>query len=91
MSGGPSAVPTLDGEYLAVSERLIVAPTPGRFVAHVGPGDVVAVGQTVGRLERSDGTTAVRCEFAGRLMGHLADDGERVRPGQPLAWIRPAC
>jgi biotin carboxyl carrier protein len=29
-------------------------------------------------------------QVAGRFMGHLADQGERVRDGQPLAWVRLA-
>lgn len=89
MHGGTESVPTLDGEYLAVAERLIVAPAPGRFVPDHTAGDL-RVGQVVGNVVRSDGVTPVHSSFAGRFMGHLAADGQRVRDGQPLAWVRLA-
>ena len=90
MQRGSNTIPDLDGEYLAVAERVIVAPTPGRFVARVSPGTQLRVGQAVGSVVRSDSETLVTSEFAGRFMGHLADSGERFRDGQPLAWVRLA-
>jgi len=30
----------------------------------------------------------VRSLFAGELMSFVAVDGERVTPGQPIAWLR---
>jgi biotin carboxyl carrier protein len=32
--------------------------------------------------------TEVRSPFAGELMGVIAHPGERVQPGQPIAWLR---
>lgn len=90
MQRGSNTIPDLDGEYLAVAERVIVAPAPGRFVAQVSPGTQLRVGQTVGSVVRSDSETLVRSGFAGQFMGHLAESGERVRDGQPLAWVRLA-
>lgn len=84
----PSPTMMLDGEFLAVSERVIVAPTVGRFVAETATGSHVRVGQTVGAIVRPDCETPVRSSFAGRFMGHLAETGQRVRDGQPLAWVR---
>jgi biotin carboxyl carrier protein len=78
------------GEYLIVSERLIVAPAPGRFEPSVPDGDHVACGQTVGTVVRADRRFEVVSQVTGRFMGHLADPGERVRDGQPLAWVRLA-
>jgi len=89
MHGGPTPVPTLHGEYLVVPERLIVAPSSGRFVTDHTPHDLRA-GEMVGRVVRSDGVTPVYSNFSGTFMGHLAADGQRVRDGQPLAWIRLA-
>ena len=34
------------------------------------------------------GTDAVRSPFAGMIMGMLTDDGERVSPQEPIAWLR---
>ena len=78
------------GEYLIVAERLIVAPGPGRFEPAVPDGEHVTCGQTVGTVVRSDHRLEVVSQVAGRFMGHLADAGERVRDGQPLAWVRLA-
>ena len=80
----------LDGEFLAIAERVIVAPVPGRFVPAVMAGSHVVEGEAVGAVVRSGTETQVHSTFAGRFMGHLADAGERVRDGQPLAWIRLA-
>ncbi len=78
------------GEYLGGPERLVVSPGPGRFEpAHLPDGEV-RHGQVVGTVIRSHEQVAVRSEVAGRFMGHLVDSGERVRDGQPLAWIRLA-
>jgi biotin carboxyl carrier protein len=78
------------GEYLNVPERVIVAPAPGRFEPAVPDGDHVRCGETVGTVVRSDHRVDVVSQVAGRFMGHLADAGERVRDGQPLAWVRLA-
>ena len=83
---------TIHGETLAVPERVIVAPAPGTF-RPVEPGDVlpevhVAEEQVIGFVEGKGHSTPVRSPFGGRLMGHLAHAGERVREGQPVAWLR---
>ena len=82
---------TIHGETLAVPERVIVAPAPGTFrpveateVAEVVPD------QLIGYVEVKGHSTPVHSPFAGRLMGLLAHAGERVREGQPVAWLRLA-
>jgi len=77
------------GEGLLVPERMIVAPTPGVFQP-VGLADdaVVTAGQTVGMLEGPGTSTPVSSPFAGQLVGVLAQPGERLREGQPVAWLR---
>ena len=83
------------GEELHVDERVIVAPTAGRFrplaAGHPGAdaGRLVA-GQQIGVLDLPDRSWPVHSPFDGRLMGMLAHTGERVREGQPLAWLRVA-
>jgi multidrug efflux pump subunit AcrA (membrane-fusion protein) len=84
------------GEHLGVPERVIVAPSLGVFQPHApatitaegGQGEVVAAGQVIGHVESSGEATPVRSPFSGFLMGMLARPGERVREGQPIAWLR---
>ena len=85
---------TIHGETLAVPERVIVAPAPGTF-RPVGADDVtvdveVAELQVIGFVEGKGHSTPVRSPFGGLLMGLLAHAGERVREGQPVAWLRCA-
>ena len=85
---------TIHGETLAVPERVIVAPAPGTF-RPVEPGDIdaeipVEQEQVIGFVEGKGHSTPVRSPFGGRLMGLLAHAGERVREGQPVAWLRCA-
>jgi biotin carboxyl carrier protein len=93
------AVP-VHGEVLAVPERVIVAPTVGVFrplgeiqeinLTEIGDGTVVAAGQAIGVIEGPGSSTPVRSPFGGFLIGMLARAGERVREGQPVAWLRLA-
>ncbi len=84
----------IHGETLAVPERVIVAPAPGTF-RPVEPGEVatelpVEAEQVIGFVEGKGHSTPVRSPFGGKLMGLLAHAGERVREGQPVAWLRCA-
>jgi biotin carboxyl carrier protein len=92
---------TIHGETLAVPERVIVAPAPGTFrplepaeaAGAAVEGNVVAdvvAEQVIGFVEGRGQSTPVRSPFGGRLMGLLAHAGERVREGQPVAWLRSA-
>ncbi len=82
---------TVHGERLMVPERVIVAPAPGRFRPVDDGGDeVVTSDQVIGFVEGIGHSTPVRSPFSGMLMGLMAHAGERVREGQPVAWIRLA-
>ena len=93
------AVP-VPGEVLAVPERVIVAPTVGVFrpladtdVDLTTEGDsntLISAGQAIGVVEGPGSSTPVRSPFGGFLVGMLARGGERVREGQPVAWLRLA-
>ena len=93
------AVP-VHGEVLAVPERVIVAPAVGVFrplsgesdidLTVNGDGTVVTAGQAIGVIEGPGSSTPVRSPFGGFLIGMLARAGERVREGQPVAWLRLA-
>jgi biotin carboxyl carrier protein len=78
------------GEFPVVAERVVISPMPGRFEPIVLPETEVVIGQVVGEVVRSDERVPVVATTSGRFMGHLAERGERVRDGQPLAWIRLA-
>jgi biotin carboxyl carrier protein len=81
------------GEALLVPERVIVAPAVGVFrplaATAADEGDVVE-GQPIGVVEGPGTATPVRSPFAGRIVGMLAHPGERLREGQPVAWLRVA-
>ncbi len=82
----------LHGEILAVPERVIVAPAVGVFrPLDSTAGDdtvIVAAGQAIGVVEGPGASTPVRSPFPGAIIGMLARAGERVREGQPVAWLR---
>ena len=80
------------GEQLGVPERVILAPVLGVFRPVDGDGtsegEVVEKGQVVGVVEVGTRKVEVRSAFTGLLVGMMAHPGERVREGQPVAWLR---
>lgn len=75
------------GEHLYVSERMVISPSAGVFEpADSAPGAEAAV--DVGTLLGWVGRDEIRSPFSGWLMGMLAQPGERVQTGQPIAWLR---
>lgn len=89
----PTATPVPRAESLSVPERLITAPTAGVF--EPAPPDVVTCegeivyrGSEIGTIHQTGEAHPVESPFTGFFMGLLALPGERVRPGQPLAWVR---
>jgi biotin carboxyl carrier protein len=81
------------GEHLVVPERLIVSPAAGTFQPFppetvTAEGEIVSEGQAVGVVESCGTITPVRSRFNGFLMGMLAAPGERLREGEPVAWLR---
>jgi biotin carboxyl carrier protein len=82
----------LEGERVAMLERMIVAPMVGVFRPLLGveTGATVSVGEIVGVVEGPGTREPVRSAFDGVVMGVLAHSGERMRVGQPVAWMRVA-
>ncbi|CAN5853463.1 hypothetical protein BH23ACT2_BH23ACT2_23640 [soil metagenome] len=83
-----------DGDGTHIDVRLVVAPVAGVFQpAAIGEvtaeGEVVATGGVVGHIVGTGQTEAVISFCAGFLVRLLAEPGERVRPGQPIAWLHP--
>lgn len=88
-----TAVSPPPGETLSVPERMVVAPVVGLFRrladdARMDDGDMVKRGDVIGSVESLGASTPVRSPFEGFLVQILASDGERVRPGQAVAWMR---
>jgi biotin carboxyl carrier protein len=72
---------------------VIVAPAVGLFHRLAGDGrihdgDMVSRGEIIGVVRSLGGSTPVQCPFQGLLVKILAFEGERVRPGQAVAWMR---
>ena len=82
----------LAGEVLFVPERVVVAPASGAFrpAGDVDDGGerILVQDQVIGFIESTGRSTPVRSAFSGLFMGLLASAGERVREGQPVAWLR---
>jgi biotin carboxyl carrier protein len=77
------------GEGLLVPERMIVAPAVGTFRSvSLNDGAQLSVGQTVGMVDGPGTSTPVASPFTGQLVGMLVHPGERLREGQPVAWLR---
>jgi hypothetical protein len=74
------------GETLYVLERVIVAPATGVF--HQLNRSEVTCGDVIGTVQSLGMATAIASPFHGALVGFLALEGERVRRGQPVAWLR---
>jgi biotin carboxyl carrier protein len=93
LESGRDAHPHFHGERLAVPEKVVVAPCIGRFRAAepetvTAEGELIAAGDVVGFIDAQDQVVPVQSAFAGWMMGLLAHEGERVREGQPVAWLR---
>ncbi|MDQ1511815.1 MAG: hypothetical protein QOG50_3659 [Actinomycetota bacterium] len=79
------------GETLVVPERMIVAPVVGVFRPHdVADGVELSAGDEIGVVEGPGTSCPILSPFGGTLMGMLAHPGERLRSGQPIAWLRVA-
>ena len=81
----------LEGERVAMVERMIVAPGVGVFrPLGIVEGATVSAGEIVGVVEGPGTREPVRSAFTGTVMGFLAHSGERLREGQAVAWMRVA-
>jgi biotin carboxyl carrier protein len=80
-------------EDVHILERIVAAPASGIFTLEppnvvTSEGEILREGQALGAIERNAGSVPVVSAHTGFLMGLLAMPGERVRDGQPLAWLR---
>jgi biotin carboxyl carrier protein len=81
----------LQGERLHVLERMIVAPAVGVFCpSGLDEGAYVEAGASIGSIDGPRSSVIVQSPFTGELVRILAHPGERLREGQPVAWLRVA-
>ena len=81
-----------EGDDVHLHARMVVAPVAGVFRAAAPgtvttEGEILVEGQVVGVIEVSGQQINVVSAFTGFFMGSLVESGERVRPGQPVAWL----
>ncbi|MFI5042405.1 MAG: hypothetical protein ACHQNA_11260 [Acidimicrobiales bacterium] len=93
MDAALTDAPHHHGERLSVPERVVISPCLGRFRSApaelvTAEGEIVDTGQVIGFIDKQDRAVPVRSVFAGWMMGLLVHEGERVREGQPVAWLR---
>jgi biotin carboxyl carrier protein len=79
-------------EVTNIRERLIVAPTTGRFrplppEVFTTEGEWVEPGQAIAEIAVGNDTVTVESPFRGWMMGMLALPGQPVRSGEALFWV----
>jgi biotin carboxyl carrier protein len=79
----------MEGERAMLAERMIIAPTAGTFrPSEFEEGHEVELGSIVGYVDGPGSSTEVVSPFKGRVQGYLAHEGERLRTGEHIAWLR---
>jgi [acyl-carrier-protein] S-malonyltransferase len=75
---------------VAPAWRLAVAPVAGTFrPSTIDLGQTVAAGTTVGAVVSQARESSVEAVHGGVLVEWLAEDGDPVAPGQPIALLHP--
>lgn len=80
-------------ETTAIRERVVVAPCTGRFQPlppeiFTSEGEWVEPGTVLAEIRNNGSVHPVRSVFRGWVMGMLALDGQPVKAGDALFWIR---
>jgi biotin carboxyl carrier protein len=79
----------IEGEFVSIPERLVLSPAWGRLRSEpLEPGRSVEVGTVIGAIRQPKLEVRLVCSVAGLFVEWLAEEGERVRPGTPLARLR---
>jgi len=79
------------GDALAVGWRLVVAPAAGTLQrGDTLDGDAVYPTEQLALVTQRSGTVSIASPVAGELVEWLAEDGDPVHEGQPVARITPA-
>ncbi len=75
------------GEHLHVQERMVVAPADGTFEPELESG-AIAKNQLIGYVYGPGFRQEILSPFDGEIIGLRAHHGERLRTGEPVAWLR---
>lgn len=83
-----------DGDHPHIDVRLVVAPAagifrPGPVITYTTEGEIIETDGVLGHIHGPGRTEEVTSFCTGFLIRFLAEAGERVRPGQPIAWLHP--
>lgn len=79
-------------ESVAINERVVVAPSPGRFrplppETFTTEGEWVEPGGVLAQIDLNGTVIPVASPHRGWVMGMLAVPGQPVREGEALFWI----
>jgi biotin carboxyl carrier protein len=74
-------------------DKIVVSPSHGRLVVPLPKsfgteGEVVRAGDVIAVVDGSSQRTEVRAPCDAWVLAFLARDGDRVRPGAPIAHLR---
>jgi hypothetical protein len=76
------------GEFITMSERLIVSPTWGRLEGRpILKGQQIEQGAVIGHIVENAERAPLLSHTSGVFLGWMASEGERVPPGRPLARV----
>jgi biotin carboxyl carrier protein len=82
-----------EGDDVHVAVRLVVAPSDGTFRPVADPADPVtgrvSAGSVLGHVVGPGRTDPVVAFCAARLVSVVVEPGERLRRGEPVAWLEP--
>lgn len=77
------------GEFLSISERLVVSPAWGTFHGeYLVEGHSIEEGTVIGRVSDGLQTTSLLAHATGSFVAWLVEEGELVVPGRPVARLR---
>jgi [acyl-carrier-protein] S-malonyltransferase len=87
--------PASGGDHAAAGHspewRIVVAPAGGKFrPAGLEPGALVESGAVLGQVDARSGPVPVTAGQGGVIVEWLAEDGDPVGAGRPLARLQPA-
>jgi multidrug efflux pump subunit AcrA (membrane-fusion protein) len=77
----------LEGEFLTIRERIVVAPHWGRVHQDVTDPEPVDEGVVIGRIRERGVETPLVPPEPSVLIRWLVRDGERVAPGSPIVLL----
>ena len=82
-------------ETFELHERVVISPSGGRVAlppvaTRAVEGEFVLSGESVATVKVGAAEIPVRTAFRGWLMGFMVLDGQPVRSGEPVAWLRKA-